>query len=74
MKTTVTVTPNEAKKEESKYPYYGQEIGGDMIVFFISENEGVAISSNLYRQGVMGNWPQNKFAPIIGTITIIQES
>lgn len=73
MKINVTVTPKEAKKEERKYPYFGQHRNG-WIVYFTGHEQGIAIKhKDEHYEGYISTWAEDTFTPIIGTITIEQE-
>lgn len=81
MKQTVTVTPEEAKKEEMKYPYFGQMKCGCMV-FFIAPKTGVKIHDacpnsqnpiSVPAGDYDTDWMEQSFTPIVGTITITQE-
>lgn len=75
MKINVTVTNKEAKKEESKYPYYGiHKDVPNCIVNFVKENRGIALVNEVpHYKTTIGVWDEEDFTPIIGTITIEQE-
>ncbi len=78
MKTTVTVTPKEAKTEYVKYPYFGRYAinkNDEIIIFFTEEDTGLCLKDNYGREGVYkSSWEESQFEPFIGTITITQES
>jgi len=73
MKINVTVTNKEAKKEESKYPYFGKIKDGRVLYVRSDGDQDGDVSAILIGETWYSNWQEAVVTRIIGTITIEQE-